>query len=126
MQPSRPGPVAEEPDPIGEQNHRHRRRQRESTPGRQSAPIAGAQQPDRDAHLARCGAGQKLAQRNQIRIAAIVEPVPPGHELFAEIAEMRDRAAEGGETSRRKTASTSRQFPCGAAGAAAAGSAVVT
>src|SRR5262249_13916265 len=36
-------------------------------------------------------------QRNQIGIAAIVEPAPPRHELVAKITEMRDRAAERGQ-----------------------------
>ena len=67
------------------------------SPGRERARQAGAQQADRDADLAAGRAGQELAERDDIGIGCLVEPAAARDELVAEIAEMRDRAAEGGQ-----------------------------
>src|SRR6516165_3407707 len=64
---------------------------------RSGSSIAAPQQADGETHLARGRPGQELAERDQIGVALVVEPAPPVHELLAEIAEMRDRSAEGGQ-----------------------------
>ncbi len=79
---------------IGKQHQRDRRGQRETGPGRQRAKIASAHQAEREADLAAGWAGQELAERDQIRIGLLVEPVPAGDEFVAEIADMGDRAPE--------------------------------
>ena len=97
VQPAGAGRVAERADAVAEQHHGDGRRQREADPGRQGSGIAAAQKADGDAHLARGRPGQELAERDQVGVALVVEPAPPVHELLAEIAEMRDRSAEGGQ-----------------------------
>src|SRR5262249_44306424 len=88
-----------QPEPAAEAK-RHEgggRGQGESAPGRQGPGIPAAQQADGDAHLARGRPGQERAERDQVGVALVVEPGPPAHELLAEIAEMGDRSAEGGQ-----------------------------
>ncbi len=79
---------------IGEKNDRNCRRQRKACPRRQRAEIAGAHQADGKADLARSRTRQKLAQRHEVDIGLLVEPFAADDELFAEIAEMRDRATK--------------------------------
>ena len=98
VQPPGPGRIAERRRAIGEQDHGQGRRQRESRPGREGTGVTGAQKADRNAHLARGRTGQKLAERDEIGIAAVVEPAPPRDEFLAKIAEMGDRTAKGGQT----------------------------
>jgi hypothetical protein len=71
--------------------------QGESGPGRDRAREAGAGEADADADLAAGRPRQELAQRHQIRIGSLVEPMTAGHELLPEVAEMGDRPAKGGE-----------------------------
>ena len=87
---------------IGEQRHGGRRRQGEPRPGSEAAKVSGAHEPDREAGLAAGRTRQKLAERNQIGIGALVEPAAPDDELTAEIAEMRDRPAETGQAELEK------------------------
>ena len=61
------------------------------------AEQPAAQQPEREADLAAGRAGQELAERHEVGIARLVDPAPAQHELVAEVAEMRDRAAERGQ-----------------------------
>ena len=102
VQPAGAGGIAERADAVAEQHHRDGRWQRESDPGRQGSGIAAAQQADGETHLARGRPGQELAERDQVGVALVVEPAPPVHELLAEIAEMRDRSAEGGQSEPEK------------------------
>jgi hypothetical protein len=97
MQPAGTGGVAERADAVAEQHHGDGRRQRESDPSRQRSGVAATQQADGDTHLARGRPGQELAERDQIGVALVVEPAAAVDELFAKIAEMRDRSAEGGQ-----------------------------
>ncbi len=82
---------------IGEQDERDRRRQREAGPGRERAGIARPHQADGKSGLARSRPGQELAQCDDIDIGLFVEPFAARDELLAEVAEMRDRAAEARE-----------------------------
>ena len=68
--------------------------QGEAQPGSQRARIARTRQPQRHAHLAAGRPRKELAQGDQIRIAALAQPVPTHHELVAEVAQVSDRAAE--------------------------------
>ena len=54
-------------------------------------------QTERDTDLAAGRPWQKLAKGNQIRIAALAQPLSAHHELIAEIAQVSDWAAEGGQ-----------------------------
>ena len=102
MQPAAVQRIAERGDAIAEQNQRDRRRQREAAPRRERTGIAGARQPDGDADLAARRSGQELRQRHEVDIGLFVEPTPAHHEFLVEIAEMRDRAAEAGESEPEK------------------------
>jgi hypothetical protein len=82
---------------IREEHEEDRGGEREGGPGRKTAEIARARQTDREAHLAARGAGQKLAQRQQIRKGLLVEPTAAQHELVAEVAEVGDRPPEGAD-----------------------------
>jgi hypothetical protein len=79
---------------IGKRDERQRRRQGEPDPRRQSAEPTGSAQPERHAHLAAGRPRQELAERDQVGVAAIVQPAAPLDKLAAEIAQMRDRPAE--------------------------------
>jgi hypothetical protein len=50
--------------------------------------------PEGEHHLARRRPGQELTQRDQLGVAAIVEPGPALDELGPQVAEVRDRSAE--------------------------------
>ncbi len=86
--------IAEPGDAVAKGDHRHRRRHGEAQPRREGAGQAGAEQAQRDADLAAGRPRQKLAERDDIDIAALVEPFAARDELGAEISEMRHRAAE--------------------------------
>lgn len=77
-----------------EQHHQQRGRHREAEPGGEHPGIAGAREADRHPDLAARGPRQELAQPDEIRIRALGEPAAPRDEFGAEVAEMRDRAAE--------------------------------
>ena len=84
-------------DAKGEQDQRNRRWQGESGPGRQQPQPARAAQPQRHTDLAAGRPRQELAQGDQIGVAAVIQPAATLDELRAEIAQMRDRPAEGGQ-----------------------------
>ena len=67
---------------------------RKASPRGKRAAITRAREADRNADLARRRARQELAQRNEVGIGSIVEPMPAGDELVAEIPDMRDRSAK--------------------------------
>ena len=54
------------------------------------------------ADLAARWARQELAQRHQVRVAFVVEPLASAYELLAEIAQMGCRATKRGETKLEK------------------------
>ncbi len=93
---SKPGPSrpAERAGAEGEQNKRDRRGQREAGPCGERAEVAGTNEADRKADLARSRTGQELAQRDEIDISLVVEPAPADDELLAKIPDMGDRPAE--------------------------------
>ena len=97
VQPAAPQHIAGCGKPVGEQYQRQRRWQGEGDPGGERAEIARAQQADRNSDLAGGRTRQKLAQRDQVGIALLVEPFAALDELVAEIAEMGDGAAERGQ-----------------------------
>ena len=66
----------------------------EARPGGETAEPAAAHQPDREAGLARGGAGEELRPRDEIDVGALAQPTPALDEFRAEIAEMGDRPAE--------------------------------
>ncbi len=94
---TRSGGAAESAGAVGEKHQHDRRRQGEAGPCRKRAGIAGAHQSDRKSSLARGRSRQELAERNQIDIGLFVEPAPADDELFAEIADMRNRPAKGAD-----------------------------
>ena len=63
----------------------------------QARRAAGARQADGEADLAARRSRQELAEPDEIGEGVFIEPPPPGDELAAEIAQMRDRPAEAGE-----------------------------
>jgi hypothetical protein len=94
MQPAAAGDIAERAHAVGEQHHRQRGGPGEAGPRGQRSGVAGVQEADGNSHLAGGRSGQELAERHHIRIGTIVEPAPPGDELVAKIAEMRNGPAE--------------------------------
>ena len=73
-------------------------RQRETRPRSQRTQRPGPPQPQRETCLARCRPRQELAQRHQVGIFGLAQPAAAQHELGAEIAQMRDGAAKGGQS----------------------------
>src|SRR6516225_7708809 len=97
VQPAGAGGIAEGADAVAEGHHGDGRRQREADPGCERSGIPAPQKADGEPHLARRRSGQELAERDQIGVALVVEPAAAVDELFAKIAEMRHRPAEGGQ-----------------------------
>jgi hypothetical protein len=89
--------IAERFDTEGEQDEGERGGQREGGPCGQGARVARAREPDRHADLAAGGTRQELAQRHEIGVGALVEPLAPRNELLAEVAEVRDGTAKRGQ-----------------------------
>lgn len=81
----------------GEGEHEGRGREREGDECGQRAPVSGAVQADAEPDLARGRAGKELAQRDQVGVGAVVHPASAFHDLGAEVAQVRDRSAEGGD-----------------------------
>ena len=78
----------------GEGEEQQHRGQGEGHEGGDGTRIAGAQLADGDADLARGGAGQELAERHDIGIGLVAQPLAAGDEILAEVAEVSDGAAE--------------------------------
>ena len=87
---------------VGKQQQRQCRRQRESQPGGQSTQVARPQQPHGEAHLAAGWPWRELAQRHQVGVALLVDPLPAAHVLLVEIPEMSDRPTERGQSELRR------------------------
>ena len=66
-------------------------------PRRQRAKRACPQQPQRKTDLAGGRTGKKLAERHEIGITRLIDPFAPNDQLIAEITEMGDGTAEGGD-----------------------------
>jgi hypothetical protein len=103
VQPAAAERVAERSNTVGEQHQRNRRGEGEACPGDKRTGIAGAKKTDRDTDLGTGRTGQELRQRDQIGIRLFVEPFAVLDEFGAEIAEMRDRPAEGCRAKAEKT-----------------------
>ena len=89
--------VRKSADAVSKDEERDGRGRRESKPGceRPGQPRGG--EADSHADLAARGARCELAERDEIRVRPVVQPLPPRDEFLAEIAQVRDRPAEGGE-----------------------------
>ena len=81
-----------------EQDQRDGRRQGESGPCRQRAGIAAPRQAHGHADLAAGRAGQELAERDQVGVAALGQPASPRDEFISEVSQMGNRTAEGSQT----------------------------
>ncbi len=78
-----------------EEYQQQRRGQGETEPGGEGAGVAGAGQAEGHANLAAGGAGEELAEGDQVGVAAFAQPAAAADELVAEIAEVGDGPAEG-------------------------------
>jgi hypothetical protein len=76
-----------------------------------AAPPASTRQTDREAHLARCRSGQKLAQSNQLGIGFLGEPPATNHNLAMEIGKVSDRSQNEVRPSLRKVPNISLGRP---------------
>ena len=65
---------------------------------------AGPQKTEGKSDLAAGRAGQKLAKRDKIGIARLVDPLPAQNQLVAEVTEMGDRTAKRGQPESQKDA----------------------
>ena len=90
--------AAERADPEREQRQRQRRRQREPQPARHPAQQPGPQDPEPDPDLRAGRAGQELAERDQVGERRLVDPATPRDVLGPEVADVRDRPAERGQS----------------------------
>src|SRR6185503_12467671 len=80
-----------------EGHQRDGRGQGEPRPGGEPTGEAATRQPHREPHLRGRGSRQELAERDEVRVGGLAEPLSPLDELAAEVPEMRDGAAERGE-----------------------------
>lgn len=80
-----------------EENHREGRGQGESDPCRDGSRPAGATQPQADADLTARRPREELAEGDEVGIATVIEPAAALDEFRAEVAQVRDRAAEGNQ-----------------------------
>jgi hypothetical protein len=86
IHPSMKGTVVVTPPPG------QRQREGKAYPGRESAQQSGARDADGYAHLAAGGAGQELAQSEQIGIGLRVHPFAVRHVGVMEVPQVRNRA----------------------------------
>ena len=86
----------------GQGHQQQGRGQGKAQPGGQRACMAGTPIAQRHADLAAGRAGQKLAQRHQIGISAVAQPLAPLDEFGAEVAQMRHRPAKRGQAQAQK------------------------
>src|SRR5438128_3472521 len=84
----------EHPEAIGECDQRNGRGEREPEPRRHTAEQAGAGDADGDTDLTAGWAREELAERHEIDIRGLVEPLASSDVLFTEVADVRDRPAE--------------------------------
>ena len=95
---------------IREQRQGDRRRKREAQPGREATQLSCTQDADADAELATGRPRQELKQRDQVGIGCLVHPAASQDVLVAEVAQVRNRAAEAADA---KTRSHQKYFPDG-------------
>src|SRR5882724_7548111 len=98
MQPAGSERIAERLNPIGKQYEGNRGRQSESKPCRERTDIASAGQTNRDPDLAAGRSWQELTQSHKVSVGLFVEPAAANDKFIVKIAEMRDRAAETGQS----------------------------
>jgi hypothetical protein len=96
------GCVGQMREAIREADEQHDGGQREAEPRGQRAAESAAQPADRDADLAAARPRQELAQRDDVAERVFVEPAAPLDEFVAEIAQVRGRTAERGESETQK------------------------
>jgi hypothetical protein len=87
-------PQVDRTDPVGEEDHHRGRRQHEGDRRHEAAGHAGTPHPEREGNLAARGAGQELAQGDEVRIGCVVQPAAPLNDFPAEISEMGNRASK--------------------------------
>ena len=89
-------------DAVTEGHHERRRGQREAHPRCCGARKPGLREPDADSNLAGGRPRQHLAERDEVRIGAVLDPAPARDEGLAKIADVRDRPAERGQSQQEK------------------------
>src|SRR5690606_5070840 len=82
----------------GEEHEQQRRGQGERCPCRHCASEAGTDQAEREPDLARRRTRQELAQCDQFGVLRLAHPFAADDEFFTEVAEVRDRATERGDS----------------------------
>ena len=93
MHPARVGKI-DVTRPERERRQDHRGGKREPEPGGEATELAGPVNADRDPDLARRRAGQEGRQRDQLAELLLTDPAATRDVLGAEVADVRDRAAE--------------------------------
>lgn len=93
-QPAGVGGIAQRRDAVGESDHDDGRGEREAGGGEETAKKASALQAESEDDLAAGGAGEELAEGDEVSVMGVVEPAALLDEFGTEIAEVRDRAAE--------------------------------
>lgn len=94
-QPASPaGAGRRRPDPRGQRDHDDRRWQGKAQRRHHRAGRPTALPAQCKGRLGRGRAGQKLAERQDLGIGFVADPLPALDQFFAEIAQMGDRAAE--------------------------------
>ena len=97
VQPARIGLVPKRLHTIGEQDECSGGRQREAEPRCEAAQQPSTPDADGYPQLAARRAGQELAERDEPGERILVQPLPPNDVRLAEVADVRDGAAERGE-----------------------------
>ena len=75
----------------------HHRWQGEPEPGREAASNTRPMGANGDPELTARWSGQRLAQRDEVRVRRLVQPGPPLDVLPMEVPKMRDRSAKRGQ-----------------------------
>jgi hypothetical protein len=84
-------------DTESEGNEQQRRRQRKAQPCRQCARQPGTRNPNRHPDLAARRARKKLAERDEIRVASLIEPLSTYDVLVMKVPQVRNGPAKGSE-----------------------------
>src|SRR5580658_4118020 len=90
--------AAEDAAAVSETGHQYGRGQREADKGSNSPKVSCTDEPGGKNYLTAGRPGQKLTQRDQIRVRRIIEPPPSYDEFGSKVAQVRDWAAEGSNT----------------------------
>ncbi len=84
--------------PRATSTRRYRGGQSKRGPRRQRAEKARAHQPNGKPNLAARRPRQKLAERHEIRVSALVQPAPAHDKCLTKVTEVRNRPAKRGQT----------------------------